>query len=491
MEKRPLNIQYLFNMCVNKRYVLNPYIHKRILVDCGHCEACQQERAIMRTNRIRNEYDSNYIMLFGTLTYDRASCPFVYLKDIKERNFPLNVYREHKVRYVRVGHQTDYTQRVRRTYKQQLLTTINIEDDYGFDYYFKTLRHRQGKVGVCYFKDWQNFAKRFRIICQRHFGINYTIKMFDCFEYGETTNRPHIHFLAKCRPSDEEKLRLAVVQAWPFADRRRTYDNIELARDAAGYVGSYLNSGSSFPKFLKKNFNPKHSFSKGFGMANVAFSLPKILSLVDSGTFEYNTIRNVAGVPSVVTIPIPKYVVNRYFPVFKGASRLAPSSLVNYIYSMRLLKRDLFSYHYGKRGKYLLDLQDIGYSHDDLRKISTSLRNAFKRYHDVTGRSRFQYAQDWMNTWKAYKMTHLKEFYENKDEENWLFRYDNISEYYFRHGRNNPSLNGVPLPSRLIWNYNELPAHVNKTIRLTASYHSYLKTKSVNNAVLSNQYSDV
>ena len=66
MEKRPLNIQLLFNMCVNKRYVLNPYIHKRILVDCGKCEACQQERAIMRTNRIRNEYDSNYIMLFGT-----------------------------------------------------------------------------------------------------------------------------------------------------------------------------------------------------------------------------------------------------------------------------------------------------------------------------------------------------------------------------------------------------------------------------------------
>ena len=158
---------------------------------------------------------------------------------------------------------------------------------------------------------------------------------------------------------------------------------------------------------------------------------------------------------------------------------------------MRILKRDLYSYHYGKRGKHLFELQDIGYTHEDLRNISTSLRNAFKRYNDVTGRSRFQYAQDWLNTWKAYKMTRLKSFYENNEDENWLFRYDNISEYYFRHGRNNPSLNNVPLPSRLIWNYNELPAHVNKTNRLTASYHSYLKTKSVNNAVLSQQYSDV
>ena len=77
--------------------------------------------------------------------------------------------------------------------------------------------------------------------------------------------------------------------------------------------------------------------------------------------------------------------------------------------------------------------------------------------------------KDWLNTWKAYKMTRLKTFYENEEDENWLFRYDNISEYYFRHGRNNPSLNNVPLPSRLIWNYNELPAHVNKTNRLTAS----------------------
>ena len=126
--------------------------------------------------------------------------------------------------------------------------------------HFKTLAHRQNKVGVCYFKDWQGILPNVFVYLPTTFWINYPIKMYDTFEYGETTNRPHIHFLAKCRPCDEEKIRLAIVQAWPFADSMRTYKNIELPEMQLVMLVRILIAVRLFRSFLRTNFKPKHSF---------------------------------------------------------------------------------------------------------------------------------------------------------------------------------------------------------------------------------------
>lgn len=467
-------------MCVNQRYITNRYTRKRILVKCGHCESCLQEKAVMRTNRIRNEYDPSRIVLFATLTYDRASCPFVLLDDIRNKNFPLKVYREFKVRKVRVC--SDYLFRFKRVYSRQVLTEVPIKDYYGYTYYFKTLSHRHGKVGVCYFKDFQNFAKRFRVILDRRFGIKESIKLFDCFEYGERTQRPHLHVLFFIRPEIEAQVRSAICEAWPYASRSRTSDWIEIARDAAGYVSSYVNCGSSFPKFLRKNFRPKHSFSKHFGLSNKCFSLDSLLDKISKGTLEYDVLRDVAGIPVLCSVPVPSYVINRYFPIFKGYSRLPSVALCNYIYRIGNLTRDV--YDNPLRHK---ELNEIGYTQDDIHAIGVRLRNAFKVYHNLTGRSRFRYAQDFVSAWKAQKMTRLKRFYENIDNVHWHYMYDNIASYYF--GRlKNPSLDVVPLPEVVCWSYNELPPTVNRTLRMTKSYYSYLKTKDVNNAALRAQY---
>ena len=56
-------------MCTNSRFIWNPYARKKILVKCGKCDACKQEKALARSTRIRNNVTSGTIALFITLTY--------------------------------------------------------------------------------------------------------------------------------------------------------------------------------------------------------------------------------------------------------------------------------------------------------------------------------------------------------------------------------------------------------------------------------------
>lgn len=73
-----------------------------MFVKCGHCKACMMEKANRRKNRIQSELKDGYIYLFVTLTYDRMSCPYVYLDDILNKVDYLNVYRAHTTRIVPV-----------------------------------------------------------------------------------------------------------------------------------------------------------------------------------------------------------------------------------------------------------------------------------------------------------------------------------------------------------------------------------------------------
>lgn len=487
MEKKHLNIKYLFDMCTHQRYVLNPYIHKRILVPCGHCEACVQQKAVLRTNKIRNQYDEKKVFLFGHLTYSRFACPFVYLEDIRHSTdgSRLPIYRDSRFVTRRVGQSYHF-----KTYQiqgLQKLSEIEVLDSYGRDYYFKTLAKNRGKVGITYFKDYQDFSKRFRMVLKRNYGVTEHISLYCCSEYGETTHRPHFHFLAQCSPQNVQKVKSAIVKAWPFGDRARTWQNIEVARDAAGYVASYVNCGTAFPQFLKKNARPKHSHSKYFGQNKDSFSLASILQKIPTRDLRYTSLTVKNGCSVAVDLPLPKYVVNRFFPLFKGYSRLTGFEICNYIYRIKDLIRDS---RYEYDNKKFERLKSIGYTDDDFHRIGTMLHHAFMEYNRLTGRSRFQYAQDFYNAWKAYKMTHLRNFYENKDDLPWIYKYENIAAYHLGKLKA-PTLDNFPRFIEPIFDYNKLPDVVNKTTSLTRSYYSYLKTKSVNNRVLSSMHDDV
>ena len=471
-------------MCTQGRWITNRYTNGRFFVKCGHCESCLQEKAARRSSRIRNEYSKDRICLFVTLTYDRYSCPFVFKKDIENRVSPLPIYRMFKSRR---NHEKNQNVRV---FHRVVLDYCNDPDFY---YAFsndcdgnyslsrlRSLSHQRGKIGVCWFKDIQNFEKRLRINFQRKYGRKLDVKFYNTTEYGECTTRPHAHILLFIRPEDEEDVRYAVSEAWPYAVVPPHGKQIQFAIDASGYVASYVNCGCDFPKFLSKNFPPKHSYSKDFGCSLGSFLLPEVLEKVDKGLLVYPK-RDSRSSSGIVDVPIPKYVINRYFPAFKGYSRLS----VN----------DVFSIVYGSDESDLCHddvYKSIGYSSEDARRLKVRLDNAYSKYHAITGNDRFQYARDYERSWRCYRSTIYRLYMEDKSI-NDAYKYYNIYERLYRKSDADVSkeLSIQPPDGIFLRDPNEFPQNINDTIRMTVLYNSYLKTKKVNNIALSAMsYSD-
>ena len=60
-------------MCLNARYIFNPYSRRKVLVNCGKCKACLQEKACARSNRIRNNIYDGEIALYVKVTNNAIS----------------------------------------------------------------------------------------------------------------------------------------------------------------------------------------------------------------------------------------------------------------------------------------------------------------------------------------------------------------------------------------------------------------------------------
>ena len=412
-------------MCTHLRRINNKYTGKDIIVKCGKCKSCLQEKANMRRNRIRAEVDSDHIFLFVTLTYDRMSCPFVYLDDLYSKTDELNVYRAFDFRYVpKVDEDTgEIVYLCRRKYKPVKLGTFYCPD-YSDLYQgkFSCLKKFGKRVGICLYKDFQDFMKRLRQNLIRNFNYDiekFPFKVYNCSEYGPKTQRPHFHSLFKIRPEFEEIFRTAILKSWPLADSRRTDEYIQIAEDCASYVASYVNSSSYVHPFLSSLAKCKHSYSKRFGFGDKLFSLDEVLKNVDRGSLSY-FVRTTGAESDLSLIPYPKYVINRYFPIFKGASRLASSQICESVFDSSRLAE------YNYRGKNDLGVDILlDYSSDDLHKIKVRLDHAFEYYNRHTGRSRFLFAQDYVRTWQCYKST-IHRLWRTDTRVCDLYKFDNI-----------------------------------------------------------------
>ena len=81
-------------MCTHRKEITNPYTGKKLIVNCGMCPACRQEKAIKRTMRIKNHYDDKLSCAFVTLTYRNECIPYIRSTDLinLDKSFdPLNL----------------------------------------------------------------------------------------------------------------------------------------------------------------------------------------------------------------------------------------------------------------------------------------------------------------------------------------------------------------------------------------------------------------
>ena len=465
-------------MCTNKKWIYNPYNHKRILVSCGHCPSCLQQKALHRVNRIDNNKcsDGSQLPLFVTLTYSNDFVPYVRLSDIKSAErykldhddnvffYDVPVYRDKTSRFYKGVKSVSFSSSI---------DTVTLDDQ------FKpiNLKPLKGKfsdcIGICYYKDVQNFIKRLRINLLRN-GFQNNFSFYSCSEYGPTTSRPHFHLLIWSSEKDLSMWKSAISKAWPFDAGHASYNNVEIARKASSYVASYVNCSSSLPLFLRQNaLRPSHSYSKGFGANKDVFSLSSLLSKIESRDLHYFGERIEKGVRTNVSLLFPKYIINRYFPKFLGCSRLNDYQIRRICLSPSTFRE--YSYR-------------TGADYEQQRRVVVSLNNAFLRFHQLTNLGRYDYSRYFTDVWNLYQSSLLGDLYSNiNDVQSNFYAYDNIKMYY------DGMVKSASLDSILSYHEMSMPSdpnlfpnEVRVSNNLSSAFSSYSKDRKVRNLVYSN-----
>ena len=461
-----------------------------VYVNCGSCPSCIMDKADKRSSRIRATGTDKTICFFVTLTYSNLFVPYIRLSDIVEydefTSQTIPVYRDFDVRYnrIRVPYKNDETKHKYRTAAQRKhidkpINNVLVNYQMVIDLQNRKFKALQGqndkeKIGICYFSDVQNFIKRLKINLTRSFNYdpakNY-FKFYQCSEYGPTTCRPHFHLLVYV---EKDKLSLssfasAVVKSWSYALRSRTRRYVEIAKDAASYVATYVNRDSDVSLALQENFSEKHSYSHGFGVDVFPSSLSEIEEKIYSGTLTYNTLRmDNKGTLTLVTCLYPKYYLNRFFPKFKGYSRFTSDEIRSIVEKPFTIVHERFK------------SKTIDFTDEDFRTLIVSLNNACARsgYHPTI------YADLFVRCWNSFASQVYKLNYSliiNK----WQYRYayDNIYDFY---GGNidAPTLDFLMQQTEFVTDCNDFPYNVTQSNAQASKYFRKIKIKQLNYELL-------
>lgn len=465
-------------MCTNQRLITNRYTGTTLYVPCGHCKACQQAKAQRRKRRILNNNKSGYIALSVMLSYDNFSVPFVWRSDVLEAqnhcpcptdDWHIKVHRRCVDRYVRRG--ANYGLRLGRKLEDVVLENKCVNFKKCDMSHLKDLNKRKNRIGVLYYKDIQDFNKRLKQELIRNRNHDGKYSYIAVGEYGEHTLRPHWHLLIFCRISDVEIFRDSCRKCWTYGNMRRER-RIEVAKNMAGYIASYVNRGNIFPAFLAENFPPKTHYSQGFGCSNSAFSCYSIISKAKRGDLSY-VVKSSLSPTGYTNVLIPKYAINRFFPIFKGNTRISDSTL-----------HDVLQFRNGHRLCKDPNFQKIGYSDRELDSISILLQHCFERYLDATGLDCTQFADDYMMVYRCYQSNLIKNNHCALQAAPLVERYFNLNELYLNKTSGKNYCFG-DFPDFVEVDPNKFVSVIQETERLTEYFDNYCKYKGVNNAVMS------
>lgn len=410
-------------MCTHQRLIYSPYLRYPIYVKCGKCKSCLQEKAQLRTKRIHHTYKKGLICMMATLTYSRFNAPYILRDEAFDfahgKLTSLNVYRDIKYRKVRKPKDNDdYFQDYKKIRGQHVLDTIDFVSESTLKG-TKDMKHEHDRIGVCYYADYQRFMARLRLNLIRHYDFQDNFFVYACSEYGCRSFRPHFHLLFFIPDTSAKIFKDAIYESWPFSNLRRFDHSVEVATNAASYVASYVNSGSKFPMFFKTYCKQKHSYSKGFGCNYSKFSLDSLLRMFQQGSFKYSVLKTIQGVPTTFDVPVPSYVISRYFPKFKGFSRISPTEVVTYMHRFAKFENPyLDKLPFDKPVRLDLcgfygDSPALYWSDDEVVKIGVCLNNAYKRFCDCyPDRFNLPTLDDYFNlhvrVWRTFNSTLLR-----------------------------------------------------------------------------------
>ena len=402
-------------MC-RKKHLIYTRKGKPLVVDCGHCDECRQAKANRYTQLIRNESIGNgYITFFLTLTYNNKFIPYVNLDEIRNdigfldhRDLDVNVYRHCSVRRVRL-HGNVYGN---REYVCRCIDTLTLEDTSFVDieklrpYRIPSINKNgvkhyvlnKNKVGILYLPDIQNFFKSLKIDYERSENRKLEISYFYVGEYGPDTLRPHFHVAARVPVKDKDKFPAYVCKNWKFCDWtvNRQSKCIQIARNCASYISSYVNQHTYLSKIYdQKALRPFCSHTKFYGRNNGNFSFYKILESFYRRDLHYTQRYYLRDSCVDRELLLPSYVIEYFFPKFKGYSSLSTDELRSIYFDPYQLR------NYCKR---------LGYSSRYDKIEFYEFLESFKKRHCLSGLLPGNYSSDkdvefWTYLHRSVKMS--------------------------------------------------------------------------------------
>lgn len=325
--------------------------------------------------RINSHKPKDKICYFITLHYYNDCIPYVRRDDLLRlsslhsqglaESYAIPVYRDS---YIQRGFGTSF--RVRNVKQIGILEdvdpTLDIQSLPGIKYNANKPNEYvdYSKISVSYVADWQNFVKRLRINLQRAFQKVVPIDFFYAPEYGPTTQRFHSHCLIWFPSTlSSREVKSHILKAWPFCDSRLLCKYIQVARCAAHYVSSYVNSGPDVSPSLLKLAPLKPTHSLGLGFENDLFGFSDFVEKFRQfRCVTFDSIRlDSNGVPQRDTVLYPQYVLYRYLPRIKGFSRLSFTALRNFYLNLEKHCRPLRFCNHTISGipLYQIDLYDV------------------------------------------------------------------------------------------------------------------------------------
>lgn len=350
-------------MCTHGRVLRNKYTGRNIFLGCGDCPSCQMERSARSFRKLLIHKDAKIsgegrFCLFVTLNYDNDSVPYIHFNDIvkSEGMIEFDILRNKRLKCKPRVNEYYFVPEVDVLQHVSVYRPIDLKRFYDTD--FSKLncpvkfKGRGDEIAVCSSRDFDTFIKRFRNQFSRLTNYKLTNDNFSYYkvsEYGPGTFRPHFHvlfFFPFSWSSMYDKIKRALVKAWPFCSLSQIERNIQVAEKAEDYVSKYTVKPTDYPPFFRiKTIAAKASTSNGFGFYGTFFTPAFVENCINRETLEYPIKRtSKEGVTSYINVRIPKYITNRYFPPLAGISSLSdaevsyvlasPSSLYSYAYKL-------------------------------------------------------------------------------------------------------------------------------------------------------------
>ena len=169
---------------------------------------------------------------------------------------------------------------------------------------------------------------------------------------------------------------------------------------------------------------------------------------------------------------LPKYVIHRRFPKFKGYCRLTPDEIVTVLLDPSRLEG--FAYR-------------LDYIKDDLHKYQVMISNKMSSAVNA-GFNKYDYAICWSQIWQVRSSNILRDFYSSIHHVKQYFQaYDNINSFYVGEIES-PTLMSYTrwIPDSPCRDPNYFDANLLQHYNLVSLYDSYTKDRKIRNIALAN-----